>query len=111
MVAVKSGVPKGSVLGPLLFNLFVLDLPNFVQSSLPQYADTLLYRPLRSDDDINIIQNVLNNIATWCQVNKMKLNADKCKVMRLSRRTGAGRSVPSYSILNTRWVSFTIINI
>jgi len=96
-VPVKSGVPQGSVLGPLLFNIFVLDLPNYVKSPLPQYADdTLLYRPIHSEDDINIIQNDLNNIDKWCNDNKMALNADKCKTMRLTRRNNADK--PSYSI-------------
>ena len=98
-VPVESGVPQESVLGPLLFNLFVLDLPNFVQSPLPQYADdTLLYRPIHSEEDINIIQNDLNNIINWCNTNRMALNSDKCKVMRLSRRMNAIRPAP-YTIL------------
>ena len=100
-VSVNSGVPQGSVLGPLLFNLFVLDLPNHVQSSLPQYADdTLLYRAIHSENDINIIQSDLNNIVEWCNTNKMSLNPDKCKVMRLSRRRSADRCQPSYNIFN-----------
>ncbi len=101
-IPVQSGVPQGSVLGPLLFNLFVLDLPNHVQSNLPQYADdTLLYRPIYSENDINIMQADLDGIISWCQLNKMALNPDKCKVMRLSRRTGAALSVPSYNLLHT----------
>ena len=56
-VPLESSVRQGSALGPLLFNLFVLDLPSFVQSPLPQYADiTLLYIPIPSEEDINIIQ-------------------------------------------------------
>jgi hypothetical protein len=101
-IPVQSGVPQGSVLGPLLFNLFVLDLPNYVNSFLPQYADdTLLYRPIRSRDDMDIMQSDLNNILSWCQINKMSLNSDKCKAMRLSRRRGATISYPSYKIQNT----------
>ena len=98
-VPVESGVPQGSVLGPLLFNLFVLDLPSFVQSPLPQYADdTLLYRQIHSEEDINIIQNDLTNIVDWCSTNKMALNSDKCKFMRLSRRINVVRPAPSYTI-------------
>ena len=99
---VLSGVPQGSVLGPLLFNLFVLDLPNFVQSNLPQYADdTLLYRPIYSEDDVTIMQKDLDNIISWCILNKMCLNADKCKVMRLSKKLTCDGNTPSYKISNS----------
>ena len=99
---VLSGVPQGSVLGPLLFNLFVLDLPNFVQSNLPQYADdTLLYRPIYSEDDVTIMQKDLDNIISWCILNKMCLNADKCKVMRLSKKLACDGNIPSYKISNS----------
>ena len=44
-IPVKSGVPQGSIPGTLLFNIHVLDLPSFVSSAIPQYADdTVLYR-------------------------------------------------------------------
>ena len=93
---------RGSVLGPLLFNLFVLDLPNFVQSNLPQYADdTLLYRPIYSEDDVTIMQKDLDNIISWCILNKMCLNADKCKVMRLSKKLACDGNTPSYKISNS----------
>ena len=99
---VLSGVPQGSVLGPLLLNLFVLDLPNFVQSNLPQYADdTLLYRPIYSEDDVTIMQKDLDNIISWCILNKMCLNADKCKVMRLSKKLACDGNIPSYKISNS----------
>ena len=83
---VYSGVPQGSVLGPLLFNIFVFDLPFCVQSSLRQYADdTVLYRPIRSDSDTVILQSDLNNIINWCNINHMSLNPMKCKLMTITR--------------------------
>ena len=59
--AVHSGVPQGSVLAPLLFNIFVFDLAFCVQSNLRQYADdTVLYRVIRSRDDELALQNTCN---------------------------------------------------
>ena len=82
---VVSGVIQGSVLGPLLFNLYMIDLPKCVTSPIVQYADdSTLYRVIRSQDDIVILQSDLSNIETWCYNNGMELNTDKCKVMDIT---------------------------
>ena len=74
--AVNSGVPQGSVLGPLLFNIFAFDLPFCVQSSLRQYADdTVLFRAIRHDTVV--LQSDLHNIVTWCNLNRTSLNVKK----------------------------------
>ena len=55
-VSVSSGVPQGSVIGPILFNLYVANLPDVVFSSLRQYADdTVLYRTINSLHDVNVL--------------------------------------------------------
>ena len=85
-VSVSSGVPQGSVIGPILFNLYVADLPDVVFSSLRQYADdTVLYRTINSLHYVNVLQADLNNIALWCQNNFMSLNISKCKLMHITR--------------------------
>ena len=83
---VKSGVPQGSILGPMLFNIHVLDLPHRVSSSLPQYADdTVLYRPILSSEDEKALQRDLDAIWNWSSLNKLPLNATKCVVMHITR--------------------------
>ena len=55
---VTSGVPQGSVLGPLLFTVFVNDIPHIVRSDVYLFADDIkLSRTIKNSDDIQILQD------------------------------------------------------
>ena len=83
-VKVESGVPQGTVLGPLMFLCHINDLPDSVQSQVRLFAnDCLLYRPIRSVKDHEILQNDLIELEKWASRWGMKFNAKKCYVMSI----------------------------
>ena len=83
---VLSGVPQGSVLGPTLFILYIMDIPEVIQSNVDMFADdTKIYRPIRDDRDSDILQRDINNISEWSKTWMMKFNVNKCNHMRISR--------------------------
>lgn len=96
-VPVTSGVPQGSVLGPLLFLIYVNDLPNNLASSIKLFADDcVIYREIKNSNDVSFLQQDLDTIDNWCSTWHMTLNINKCKVMRFSRHRNLNPS--SYTI-------------
>ena len=77
-----SGVPQGSVLGPLLFLVFVNDLDEQVSSHLLKFADdTKLYLPLKNAASHATLQEDLNKLCHWSQEWQMLFNVSKCATL------------------------------
>jgi len=87
---VLSGIPQGSVLGPLLFVIFINDLPSACGdlSSMYLFADDAkLYKCVNNVIDFNVLNQCCKDIFLWCETWYMKLNTDKCKVLSLCRNS------------------------
>ena len=76
---VVSGIPQGSVLGPLLFLIYINDLPDNVKSTIYMYADdTKVYREIDSDTDVQTLQEDLRIMSEWSNKWLLKFHPQKC---------------------------------
>ena len=79
---VKSGIPQGSVLGPILFILYINDLPDQINSNLKIFADdTKIFRAVQSLEDKSSLETDLAKLIEWSTKWQLPFNVEKCKVI------------------------------
>ncbi len=85
--SVKSGVSQGSVLGPILFLIYVNDLADIVTSDIKLFADdTKIYRQLTEPEDINMLKLDLLALENWATNWQVNFNPNKCEVMKITHK-------------------------
>ena len=90
---VTSGIPQGSVLGPVLFIMYNNDLPKVVSNSVKLFADdTKLYARSDSQDQTDSVQTDLNSLCQWSRDWLLSFHPEKCSVLKL----GSKKSLAQY---------------
>ena len=85
---VTSGIPQGSVLGPILFLIYINDLPSVVRCLIKLFADDAkLYQIIRRNQDRVELQGDISNSKDWSIIWKMFFNIKKCKHMHVGPET------------------------
>ena len=97
---VTSGIPQGSVIGPILFVIYINDLPDLVKSSVYLFADdTKIFKIIDDQNDRDTLQEDLEKLTEWSQTWLLKFHPDKCKFMHIGKN-----EPPSdfhYNLMNT----------
>ena len=84
---VLSGVPQGTVLGPLLFSLYINDISSDIESEIRLFADDCVcYREIKDEKDTMKLQRDIDQLGSWARKWGMRFQPVKCNMMQLTRK-------------------------
>ena len=85
---VEAGVIQGSVLGPILFIIFLADINEYLPEQIiaPKYADDILTYSISKDSNNQLIQEAVNGVERWSNDNQMRLNTKKTQIMFINNK-------------------------
>ena len=84
---VLSGVPQGTVLGPLLFSLYINDISSDIESEIRLFADDCVcYREIKDEKDTMKLQRDIDRLGSWARKWGMRFQPVKCNMMQLTRK-------------------------
>ena len=84
---VLSGVPRGTILGPLLFSLYINDISSDIESEIRLFADDCdCYREIKDEKDTMKLQRDIDRLGSWARKWGMRFQPVKCNMMQLTRK-------------------------
>ena len=99
---VTSGIPQGSVLGPILFLVYINDLPDVVSNYIKLFADdTKIYSAIDNINSQENLQEDINNMSDWSSTWQLKFNEAKCKHLNLGPPTENSYEIQTNNNLTT----------
>ena len=97
---VRSGVPQGTVLGPLMFLLYINDIGDHLNhSTIRLFADDcLLYRTISNQDDADRLQDDLDKLQEWTETWQINFNAKKCYLLSIHSKRDPALNMTLYRL-------------
>ena len=83
--SVTSGVPQGTILGPILFLFFINDLPSIIENQVKLFADCKSYHNIKDVEHAISLQHDLDAISAWSKDWLLSFNNEKCVVLRVRK--------------------------